>query len=84
MEGYHDPCHAVADASAVEVLRELLSASNLRPKDRAPLLSSEGAVSEALSGKRERKQRQIAELSKKFSNSRALFFLGKTGLLSTC
>ena len=74
IEVYEEKNYPVADASPVEVLRELMSANNLRQKDLAPLLGSESVVSEVLSGKRELNKRQIEKLSKKFHVSPAVFF----------
>ncbi len=74
VEAYEDKHHPVRDASPLEVLRELISANNLRQKDLAPLLGSESVVSEVLSGKRELNKRQIEKLSKKFGISPAVFF----------
>lgn len=74
VEAYEDRHHPIADASPVEVLRELISANNLRQKDLASLLGSESVVSEVLSGKRKLNTRQIAKLSKRFRLSPAVFF----------
>jgi HTH-type transcriptional regulator / antitoxin HigA len=74
IEAYEKKHYALPDASAVEVLRELISANNLRQKDLAPLLGSESIVSEILSGKRELNKRQIKKLSTRFNVSPAVFF----------
>ena len=74
IEGYEEKHHPVPEASPVEVLRELISANNLRQKDLASLLGSESVVSEILSGKRELNKRQIEKLSRKFNISPAVFF----------
>ena len=74
IEAYEENHYAVPDASPVEVLRELISANNLRHKDLAPLLGSESIVSEILSGKREHNKRQIKKLSTRFNVSPAVFF----------
>jgi len=74
IEVYEEKHYPIADASPIEVLRELMSANNLRQKDLAPLLGSESVVSEILSGKRELNKRQIEKLSKRFSVSPAAFF----------
>lgn len=74
IEAYEDRQHSIPDASPVDVLRELMSANNLRQKYLAPLLGSESVVSEVLSGKRELNKRHIERLSKKFSVSPAVFF----------
>jgi len=74
IEAYEENHYAVPDVSPVEVLRELISANNLRHKDLAPLLGSESIVSEILSGKREHNKRQIKKLSTRFNVSPAVFF----------
>ena len=74
IESYEDKNYEIADASPVDVLRELMSANDLRQKDLASLLGSESVVSEVLSGKRELNKRQIEKLSKRFSVSPAVFF----------
>jgi HTH-type transcriptional regulator / antitoxin HigA len=73
IESYEEKHYAVPDASPVRVLRELISANNLRQKDLADLLGSESVVSEILSGKRELNKRQIEKLSKRFKISPAVF-----------
>jgi HTH-type transcriptional regulator / antitoxin HigA len=52
IEAYEEKHYAISDASPVEILREWISANNLRQKDLAPLLGSESIVSEILGGKR--------------------------------
>jgi HTH-type transcriptional regulator/antitoxin HigA len=74
IEAYEEKRYAIPSASPVEVLRELISANNLRQKDLAPLLGSESVVSEILSGKRELNKRQIEKLSTRFNVSPAVFF----------
>jgi len=74
IEVYEEKHYAIDDASPVEVLRELMSANNLRQKDLASLFGSESVVSEVLSGKREPSKRHIERLSQKFNASPAVFF----------
>jgi len=74
IEAYEEKQYPIDDAPPVEVLRELMSAHNLRQKDLATLLGSESVVSEILSGKRELNKRQIKKLAKRFSVSPAVFF----------
>jgi|SRR3974390_56214 len=74
IEAYEDKNYKIADASPIDVLRELISANDLRQKDLASLLGSESVVSEVLSGKRELNKRQIERLSKRFHVSPLVFF----------
>jgi HTH-type transcriptional regulator/antitoxin HigA len=74
IEVYEEKHYKIAEASPVDVLRELMSANDLRQKDLAPLFGSESVVSEVLSGKRELNKRHIEKLSKKFQISPAVFF----------
>jgi HTH-type transcriptional regulator / antitoxin HigA len=74
IELYEERHYSVSDASAVEALRELMSANTLRQKDLTSLFGSESIVSEILSGKRELNKRQIEKLNKRFSVSAAVFF----------
>jgi HTH-type transcriptional regulator / antitoxin HigA len=74
IEAYEEEHYPVRSASPVEVLKELMEASNLRQKDLASMLGSESVVSEVLSGKRELNKHHIEKLSKKFGVSPAVFF----------
>jgi HTH-type transcriptional regulator / antitoxin HigA len=74
IEVYEEKHYAIPNASPVAVLRELMSANNLRQKDLAPLFGSESVVSEVLSGRREINKRQIEKLSKRFNVSPTVFF----------
>jgi HTH-type transcriptional regulator / antitoxin HigA len=74
IESYEDKHYAMEDASPVDVLRELMSANDLRQKDLAALLGAESVVSEVLNGKRELNKRQIEKLSKRFGVSPSVFF----------
>jgi HTH-type transcriptional regulator/antitoxin HigA len=74
IEAYEEEHYPLRAASPVEVLRELVTANDLRQKDLAPLLGSESIVSEILSGKRELNKKHIEKLSKRFHVSPEVFF----------
>ncbi len=74
IEAYEEAHHAIPQASAVEVLRALMEANELRQKDLAPILGTESIVSEILRGKRELNKGHIEKLSKRFRVSPAVFF----------
>src|ERR1019366_2970988 len=52
IEAYEEDHHSVPDAPAVEVLRALMEANDLRQKDLVPIFGSESIVSEVLHKKR--------------------------------
>jgi HTH-type transcriptional regulator / antitoxin HigA len=58
----------------VEILEELLSANNLKQRDRAATLGSESIVSEIPRGQRKLNRRHIERLSKRFKVSPEVFF----------
>ncbi|BAP87713.1 putative uncharacterized protein [Burkholderiales bacterium GJ-E10] len=70
---FADMHHEIPEASPPEVLRELMAQHGLKQTD-VPEIGSQGVVSEILSGKRELNARQIAELSRRFHVSPAVFF----------
>lgn len=70
---YDESHHQLPEASPAEVLRHLMVENNVRQSD-LPEIGSQGVVSEILSGKRELNARQIAELSRRFHVSPAVFF----------
>jgi HTH-type transcriptional regulator/antitoxin HigA len=74
IEAYEEEHYPIRGASPVEVLRELVTANNLRQKDLTSELGSESIVSEILSGKRELNKRHIEKLSARFNVSPAVFF----------
>ena len=74
IEAYEEEHYPIRAAKPVEVLAELMEASNLKQKDLAPLLGSESVVSQVLRGKRELNQHHIERLSKRFRVSPAVFF----------
>jgi HTH-type transcriptional regulator/antitoxin HigA len=69
-EQNHDP---LPDADPVEVLRELMSARDLKPIDLTPALGSRAKASEIFSGKRSISKTQAKALGKLFNVSPAAF-----------
>jgi HTH-type transcriptional regulator/antitoxin HigA len=74
VEAYEKERYPIGDASPKEVLAELIAANDLRQKDLVPIFGSEGAVSDALSGRRKLNNEHIAKLSKRFGVSPEAFF----------
>ena len=74
IEAYEEGHYPVPDASAVEVLRALMDANDLRQKDLIPIFGSESIVSEVLHKKRGLNKAHIEKLSKRFHVSPAVFF----------
>jgi len=74
IDAYEADRHSIPDAAAVEGLRALMDANNLRQKDLKPIFGSESVVSEVLHKKRELNKNQIERLSKRFRVSPAVFF----------
>ena len=74
VEAYEEEHHSIPDAPAVEVLRALMDANDLRQKDLVPILGSESIVSEILHKKRDLNKAHIEKLSKRFHVSPAVFF----------
>jgi HTH-type transcriptional regulator/antitoxin HigA len=64
-------------ASAVDILRHLIDANELRQVDLLDIFGAASIVSEALNGKRELSKTHIAKLSKRFHLSPALFFCSR-------
>lgn len=75
IDKYEREHHSIHGASAVEVLRELMEANDLRQRDLVPELGTESVVSAVLNGKRELNKDHIARLSKRFHVSPAVFFI---------
>jgi HTH-type transcriptional regulator/antitoxin HigA len=74
IEAYEEGHYPVPDAPAVEVLRALMDANDLRQKDLIPIFGSESIVSEVLHKKRGLNKAHIEKLSKRFHVSPAVFF----------
>jgi HTH-type transcriptional regulator/antitoxin HigA len=76
IEAYEEGHHPIPDASAIDVLRTLMEANDLRQKDLVPIFGSESVVSEVLHKKRDLNKSHIEKLSKRFAVSPAVFFPG--------
>ena|SRR5208283_4881057 len=76
IEAYEEENHSIPDVSAVDVLRTLMEAHDLRHKDLVPIFGSESIVSEILRQKRNLNKAHIEKLSKRFAVSPAVFFPG--------
>jgi HTH-type transcriptional regulator / antitoxin HigA len=74
IEAYEQKHYPIRAASPIEVLTELMAATNLKQKDLAPLFGSESIVSEVLHHKRELNKQHIERLSQRFKVSPAVFF----------
>ena len=76
IEAYEEGHHPIPDASAIDVLRTLMEANDLRQKDLVTIFGSESVVSEVLHKKRDLNKSHIEKLSKRFAVSPAVFFPG--------
>ena len=70
---YDESHYDLPDASPTEILKYLMLENDVRQSDLTEI-GSQGVVSEILNGKRELNTRQIAELSRRFHVSPAVFF----------
>jgi HTH-type transcriptional regulator/antitoxin HigA len=77
IEKYEDEHYPVEGVSPVEVLKELISANDLRQKDLAPLLGGESGVSAILSGERRINMDHAIKLGERFKVSPMLFISAK-------
>lgn len=71
---YESRRYSIGEASPLDVLRELVEANELEPKDLIPIFGTKGAVSDALNGKRPFSKNHIIRLSRRFNVSPAAFF----------
>jgi len=76
IEAYEEEYYSIPDASAVDVLRTLMEARDLRQKDLVPIFGSDSIVSEILHRKRDLNKAHIEKLSKRFAVSPAVFSPG--------
>jgi HTH-type transcriptional regulator/antitoxin HigA len=70
---YDDAHYQLPETSPADVLKQLMLENDIKQVD-LPEIGSQGVVSEILNGKRELNTRQIAELSRRFNVSPAVFF----------
>ena len=73
IEDYEQKHYSMGEASPIEVLKELMRARELEPKDLWPVFGSRGISSEVLSGKRGISNAMARKLGEKFSVSPAVF-----------
>jgi HTH-type transcriptional regulator/antitoxin HigA len=74
IEKYEKEKYPIDPASPVEILKELITANDLRQKDLAPLLGGESGVSAILSGERRINMDHAVRLGERFRVSPLLFF----------
>ncbi|HTZ73917.1 MAG TPA: hypothetical protein VMB47_08350 [Candidatus Aquilonibacter sp.] len=73
IEKYEDEHYPIEAVEPVEILKELMSANELRQKDLAPLLDGESGVSAILGGDRRINVNQAFRLGDRFKVSPMLF-----------
>lgn len=74
VEEYENKYHAVPGAAALDILRHLMEAHELRQKDLVDVFGAESTVSGVLNGKRDITKQQVRRLSNRFHVSPAVFF----------
>ncbi len=74
IEDFEEKHYALEAAGAIEVLRELMSANNLKQKDLLDVFRTPSIASEVLSGKRQLNTDHIRKLSRRFGVSPEVFF----------
>jgi HTH-type transcriptional regulator / antitoxin HigA len=74
IEDFEEKHYALEAAGAIEVLRELMSANNLKQKDLLDAFGTPSIASEVLSGKRQLNTDHIRKLSHRFGVSPEVFF----------
>lgn len=74
IEDFEEKHCALEAAGAIEVLRELMSANNLKQKDLLDVFGTPSIASEVLSGKRQLNTDHIRKLSRRFGVSPEVFF----------
>jgi HTH-type transcriptional regulator/antitoxin HigA len=73
IEDYAQKRYSMADASPIEVLRELMRAREMQAKDLWPIFGSKGITSEVLNGKRGISREMARKLGEIFHVSPAVF-----------
>ena len=74
VEEYEEKYCPVPEAGALEVIRHLMEAHDLRQKDLADVFGTESIVSDVLNGKRDLAKEHIRRLSARFHVSPSVFF----------
>ena len=80
IEAHEEEHYPIRSASAVEVLKELMEANNLRQKDLAPMLGSESVGSEVLHSNRKIESKAYRETQQAFQRFSGLIFLKLAGV----
>jgi len=73
IENFEDAHYSTSRAKPHEILKELMRASGLQPKDVYVIFGSKGTSSEVLRGKRGLRKAAVKELAKLFRVSAELF-----------
>jgi HTH-type transcriptional regulator / antitoxin HigA len=73
IEDFEDKHYALKASSPLDVLRELMSANNVKQKDLLDIFGTPSIVSEVLHGKRQLTTEHIRRLSRRFHVSPELF-----------
>jgi HTH-type transcriptional regulator/antitoxin HigA len=74
IQDFEKRTYKVRAATPIEVIEELMAASNLKNKDLVGIFATESVVSEILNGKRGLTVEHIKRLSERFNVSPAVFF----------
>jgi HTH-type transcriptional regulator/antitoxin HigA len=74
IQDFEKRTYKVRAATPIEVIEELMAASNLKNKDLVGIFATESVVSEILNGKRSLTVEHIKRLSEHFNVSPAVFF----------
>jgi HTH-type transcriptional regulator/antitoxin HigA len=74
IQDFEKRTYKVRAATPIEVIEELMAASNLKNKDLVGIFATESVVSEILNGKRSLTVEHIKRLSERFNVSPAVFF----------
>ena len=71
---FEEKHYQIPDSSPVDVIKELMSANDLKQADLVPIFGAKSIVSEILSGSRPLSKNHIAKLAERFHISPAAFF----------
>ncbi|MFZ0998751.1 MAG: hypothetical protein WA182_12590 [Candidatus Sulfotelmatobacter sp.] len=74
IEDFEEKHYALEAGSSLDVLKELMSANNLKQKDLVDVFATPSIVSEVLRGKRQLTTEHIRRLSRRFHVSPEVFF----------
>lgn len=74
IEDFEEKHYALEAGSSLDVLKELMSANNLKQKDLVDVFATPSIVSEVLRGKRQLTTEHVRRLSRRFHVSPEVFF----------